>query len=223
MTAPEQSYIEVAHFPIGIDREWSPDELLLAAQKSVCRNTGWPIGVVLTKRELSPKPVSNGIRAVIAATTLVGRFDFWSLERRGYFYLLRRLEEDSDTRVEPGAYLYFDTRIWRIAEVLLHCTYLYHALDLPPETEIRIQIAHRGLQGRKIKAADPIRSISMSGRMSHENESQWVKSVPLGTIQPNIENLVEEISSELFMLFEFWKPEPEVWKGVLQAFLGSKV
>src|SRR5215467_11087445 len=135
MTDPEQSYIEVAHYPIGIDRKWSQDELLLAAQKSVCRNTGWPIGVVLTGPELSPKPVSDGIRAVIRTKTLIDRFDFWSLDRRGYFYFLRQFEEDSDNRVEPGTTLYFDTRIWRIAEALLHCANLYRALDLPAETE----------------------------------------------------------------------------------------
>lgn len=129
------------------------------------------------------------------------RFDFWALDGHGYFYFLRQLEEDSDNQVEPRTSLYFDTRIWRIAEALLHCASLYQALDVPAETEIRIQIAHRGLQGRRLQASDPIRSITMLGRISHENESQWAKTVPRGTIEPNIETLVGEISGELFMLF----------------------
>jgi hypothetical protein len=221
MSDPAHSYIEVAHYPIAIDRKWSQDELLLAAQKSVCRNTGWPIGVVLTNPQSSPKPESGGIRAVIPTTS--GRFDFWSLDRHGHFYLLRRLEEDSDTRVKPGSSLYFDTRIWRIAEVLLHCANLYRVLDVTAETEIRIQIAHCGIRGRTLTASDMMRALSMLGRISHENESQWAKTVPLGTIEPNIGPLVEEISSELFVLFEFWKPDPQVSKGVLQAFLNSRL
>jgi hypothetical protein len=223
MTDPKHSYIEVAHYPVGIGGGWSQAELLTAAQKSVCRNTGWPLGVVLTRPELSPKPMSDGIRAVIRTATFIDRFDFWSLDRRGYFYLLRALEEDSDDRVKPETSVYFDTRIWRIAEALLHCSHLYQALDVAAETEIRIQIVHTGLQGRKLIASDTIRAITMSGRISHENESLWAKTVPLGTIEPNIETLVGEISGQLFMLFEFWEPQPEVWKGVLQAFLGARV
>ena len=223
MTDRENSYFEIAHYPIGIDRKWSQDELLLAAQKAVSRNTGWPIGVVLTKPEFSPKSVSDGIRAVISAKTIIDRYDYWSLDRIGRFYFLRELEEDSDDRVAPGTSLYFDTRIWRIAEALLHCANLYRALDVPAETEIRIQNVHHGLRGRKLTASDQMRAITMSGRISHENESQWAKTLALGSIEPNIEVLVDEISRELFMLFEFWKPMPDVSKSVLQAFLSSKV
>ncbi len=225
MTEPnrEQAYVEITHYPVGIDGKWSQGELLAAAEKSVCRNTGWPIGVVLTKPELAPKPMSDGIRAVIETRTFIEKFDFWSLDRRGYFYFLRRLEEDSDERRPAGKVLYFDTRIWRIAEGLLHCANLYRALELPAETEIRIQIVHRGLQGRTLLASDQMRALTMSGRISHENESRWKKAAPLGTIEPNIEALVEEIFGELFMLFEFWKPQPEIWKSVLQGFLGSRV
>jgi hypothetical protein len=223
MTDPEHSYIEIAHRPIGKEASWSHEQLLLAAQKAVCRNTGWPIGVVLTQPDLSPKPVSDGIRAAIRTTTFIDRFDFWSLDRRGYFYFLRKLEEDSDERIKPGTSIYFDTRIWRVAESLLHCANLYQALRLATETEIRIQIVHRGLQGRRLTASDGMRAITMSGRTSHENESQWTRTVSLGTIEPNIEMLVEEVCAELFMLFEFWKPQPDVWKSVIQGFLRSRV
>jgi hypothetical protein len=219
----QPSYLEIAHYPVGLNADWSQADLLAATQKSVSRNTGWPIGVVLTRPEFSPKPMSDGIRAVIQATTVIDRFDFWSLNRRGYFYFLRQLEEDSDDRVKPRTSLYFDTRIWRIAEGLQHCAILYRALNLPDETQIHIQLVHHGLEGRKLVASDPIRSFAMFGRISHENESRWAKLVPLGAIEPNLEALVGEISGELFMLFEYWQPQPEVWKSVLQTFLNSRV
>jgi hypothetical protein len=223
MTDPERSYIEIAHYPVSIDGGWSQVELLEAAQKSICRNTGWPMGVVLTNPELSPKPMNDGIRAVIRRTVLGDRFDFWSLDKRGYFYLLRMLEEDSNARRQPGTAIYFDTRIWRIAEGLQHCVNLYRALGVPPEAEIRIQMVHHGLRGRILLESDQFRALTMSGRVSQENESRWTRTIPLGAIEPNLESLVGEISGELFMLFEFWEPSPDVWKGVLQGFLGSKI
>jgi len=222
MTEQVHSYLEVAHFPVGIDRKWSQDELLMAAQKSVRRNTGWPVGIVMTNPEYSPKPVSEGIRAIVPSA-LNDRFDFWSLDRSGRFYFLRTLEEDSDDRIAPGTSLYFDTRIWRIAEALLHCANLYRALGLSLETEIRIQITHCGLRGRRLTSSDSMRAFTMVGRVCHEDQSQWAKTVPLGTIEPNIEALVREIGGELFILFEFWKPTPEVWKGVVEDYLSSRV
>jgi hypothetical protein len=223
MIDPEHSFLEVGHCPLGIQRKWSQDELLLAAQKSVCRNTGWPVGVVLRHPQLSPKPVKDGIRAVVRTATFADRFDFWSLDRNGCFYFLRSLEEDSVGPAGPGTHLYFDTRIWRIAESLLHCANLYRELEVPNETEIRVAITHSGLRGRKLSASDPMRAATMFDRVSHENESKWEKTVPIGTIEPNLEPLVGEVCEELFMLFDYWKPQPEVWKGILQAFIGSKV
>lgn len=223
MTKLEHGCIEIAHYPVGIGGLWSQANLLAGAQKSVCRNTGWPMGVVLTNPEFSPKPFRDGIRAVIRSPRFADTFDFWSLNKRGYFYLLRLLEEDSDARTEPGKSIYFDTRIWRIAEALQHCANLYRTLDVPPETEIRIQITHYGLEGRVLVASDPLRNLTLFGRISHENESRWAKTVSLGMIEPNLETLVGEVSGELFMLFEFWTPAPEVWKSVLQEFLRSRV
>jgi len=225
MTEPEfePGYFQIAHYPVDIEKDWSQADLLAAAQKAVCRNTGWPIGVVLTNPELSPKPTSEGIRAVIRTTTFHYNFDYWSLNRQGYFYFLRQLEEDSDDRTQHEKILYFDTRIWRIAEGLLHCANLYRSLDVPAETEISVQIVHHGLQNRRLKSSDPQRAMMMYGRLSHEDESRWTRTVPLGAIESSIEALVGEISGELFMLFEFWQPEGEVWKSVLQRFLNSRV
>ncbi len=219
----EPAYIEIAHYLAGTNRDWSQSDLLAAAQKAGCRNTGWPIGIVLTKPEFSPKPMQDGIRAVIRARMFHEGFDFWSLDRRGYFYFLRRLEEDFVTQSQDEKVLYFDTRIWRIAEGLLHCANLYRALQVPAEAEIRIRMLHRGLQGRVLLASDPMKAITMSGRISHENESRWERTLPLGAIEPSVEALVGEVSQELFTLFEFWRPEPEIWKAVLQAFLKSRV
>ena len=221
MEIEKTAYLEIAHHPIGIGKEWSQAELLDAARKSVCRNTGWPIGIVLTNPDAAPKPMRDGIRAMIRPVFREGS-DSWSLDKRGYFYFIRELEEDFDDRTGGKRSLYFDTRIWRIAEGLLHCANLYRSLAVPTETEIRVQIAHHGLEGRTLLAANPVRFM-MHGRTSHENEIHWAKTLPLGTIEPSIEDLVGAIAGQLFMLYEFWQPQVEFWKVVLQKFLKSRV
>ena len=55
-------YIEVTHYPLALQRNWSQRELSEAAQKAACHNTGWPMGVVLTRPEVAPKPLKDGIR-----------------------------------------------------------------------------------------------------------------------------------------------------------------
>jgi hypothetical protein len=42
-------------------------------------------------------------------------------------------------------------------------------------------------------------------------------------IEPDLEPLVGEATGELFALFDFWRPDESVSKGVLREFLKSRV
>jgi len=213
------AHIEIAHYPMQAGHNWSQDQLLLAAQKSICRNTGWPMGVVLNRPDAAPKSMSTGIRASIHSSVLSDMYDYWSLDKQGTYFLLRNLEEDWNARGKGK--VFFDIRIWDTAEALLHCSNLYKALDLRPESEIKILISHKGLAGRLLGAANPSRHFY--SRKCEEDELTWEKVMPLGAIEPSLESLVGEATGELFTLFEFWRPAEEVWKSVLQEFLKSRV
>jgi len=212
-------YLEVVHYPVNAGRTWDQVQLLEAARKSKCRNTGWPIGVVLSSPDKAPKPVHDGIHASIRGES---DFDDWSLEKHGAFHFVRRYEEDSEWSGVKNA-LFFNTRIWRVAEVFLHCAKLYQALDVSLTTEISIEVAHHGLKGRDLSSSGPIQALMMSGRKCKTDSCTWKNTVQLGLIEPNLESLIKDALGELFILFEFWQPEEKVWKQVLNEFLTSRI
>src|SRR5712692_10968091 len=59
------AYFDIAHIPTGNHRWPSQQELLSAAERSVVRRTGWPIGLVLHRDEAQPQPYQTGISAMI--------------------------------------------------------------------------------------------------------------------------------------------------------------
>ncbi len=46
-------------------------------------------------------------------------------------------------------FIWFDVRIWRIAEVILHSAALYRELGVPPDEPYLLGVNHGGLQGRE--------------------------------------------------------------------------
>lgn len=213
-------YIELLHFPRNVDRTWSQADLLAAAQRAVCRNTGWPMGVVLTTPDHAPHPLPDGIRTSIFSTIFAPSFDYWSFEKRGAFYLLRAFEEDLRSK-QPQKVLWFDSRIWRVTEAFLHCSNLHRALGVESDSEIEIEISHYHLEGRQLSADNPRRDVSP--RKCEADEVHWQKALPLGAIESGLETLVREVLGELFVLFEYWKPAEQVWNGVIGEFLRSRV
>ena len=216
------SRFEIAHFPEGIPAAWDQERLVDAARKAVVRKTGWPIGVVMGKPEFAPQPLADGIEAMIDAAN---SFDYWALNRNGTFYFLRRLDEDGDwDRARRGQenWVYFDTRIWRVAEALLHCSNLYEDLDVAADTPISIRIDHSGLRGRVLGAGNRMRAMHWR-RSTGEDAVSWSKTVPLGSIQPSLADLTKEITRELFMVFEFWEPTDHIYREVFNEFSKSSM
>lgn len=219
---PGAGIFEVMHYPVGASTTWNQGRLVAAAQRAVARNTGWPMGIVMNKPQFAPKPTVFGIRATINAGD---RFDYWSLDKSGAYYFLRILDEDTDhdlRRRAGGPWIYFDTRIWRIAETLLHCSNLYRELELPLETVIAIRVAHSGLKDRLLGVANPMRMMHWN-RKCEEDEIIWSKAVVLGSIEATLEDLTREAAKELFMVFEFWEPSDQVFSEIFNEFSRSKV
>ena len=214
------AYIQVTHYPLTIQRTWSQSELAEASRKAECHNSGWPMGVVLNKPGSAPRPLKDGIRAIIHSEFVGKMLDYWSLQRDGRYFFLRTLLEDTVDRGENR--IFFDTRIWDCAEALVHCAGLYRELHVPEDAEISVSITHKGLAGRILGVAAPNRMIHFP-RKCTEDEITWQKRLPLGTIEPDLEPLVGEATGELFALFDFWRPDESVWKDVLRQFLNSRV
>jgi hypothetical protein len=222
-------YLEVIHAPETPQGPFSHKELLRAAEAAQCRNTGWPIGVVLTRREeYRPKPVASGILAKIVSDTV----DYWFLKNDGAFYFARTFVEDSahfkESRLqgEEVRIIAFDTRTWRVAEAFLHASKLYEALGFGEEISINFQITHKGLKGRVMTATDYGRAFTLrEGRTCElQDVVDWnpLQPIQLGRITPNLKDYTYEVVSHLFDFFDYADIPRQVIDGIVDNFLGVR-
>lgn len=214
------AYMEVAA-SIAPTADADQRVLLDAVEAASVPNFGWPIGVVLGNRdEYRPRPVPDGIVAEIAIgdeSHLDRRsYDYWKLFRDGRFYTLLSLFED-----ERGEnVLFFDTRIFRVTEALLFLARLYRRLDASDTDVVSITVRHAGLNGRTLTAANPQRHLFP--RTSTADSAEASISVPLITLETEIDHLVGEILQPLFMLFDFFELGDEVLRDVVNDFLAKR-
>jgi len=183
-------FMEVCHFCSDTLIERPQQELLSAARQAQVPLSGWPIGIVLEDEDVRPRPTNEGILAVVSIPVSFGRrFDYWTLSRGGDFYTLRSLSEDDLHEDRAGKGIYFDVRIARATEVLLHCANLYKALGVDPNAQIELQTRYGGLKGRTL-GASPRRDIRPRTNV-HENEvSVDPVRFRLGTVEDQIVELV---------------------------------
>lgn len=222
----KRGYFEVIHAPVTPQGPFGRMELRRAAEEAECRNTGWPIGVVLDRGEHGPKPMSDGILAKIVSN-VHDSADYWFLGTDGSYYFSRTFVEDSAAygeqrlRGEKVKVLAFDTRTWRVAEAFLHASKLYEALNIEGETSIAFRITHKGLKDRLMIASDPGRHIRRD-RTCQEEEATWNKEIPLNSITSDLKELTFEVVSELFVFFTYAKFGRGLIDGIVDKFLSSR-
>lgn len=208
--------------------EWNQHELLAAAQRAELRNTGWPIGLVLQRPGLAPVPTPDGIEARLGRYGSGRAEDFWYFRKDGSYYVSRLFEEDFETphftssEGHPERCIWFDVRIWRIAEVFLHSATLYRELGITPEEPYALAVNHRGLETRESYVSTPLRHVSR-GRICRSPAATWVREVTQDYVTSNLKSLVAEVASGLFVLFDFAQVSQEVVDGIVDEFLHSRV
>lgn len=101
------SKITLGHFSfaarvLGTSKKISAKEIIEANQ-SARRYTGWPALVTLHQEQTRPRLVDGCIEAWLAHTSYpdVGHADFWRIDTKGNYFLLRGYQEDS-TDSEKG-------------------------------------------------------------------------------------------------------------------------
>ena len=137
-------FMEVYHLCPDVIMNKTQQELVAAAKQAMIHASGWPIGAVFDREDFKPRPTNDGIFAV---TRTERRFDYWSLNKTGDFYTLMSLIED--TRSESA--MYFDERIARAVEALLHCSNLYRVLGVAPSVQVELTMRYGGLRGRSLE------------------------------------------------------------------------
>ena len=208
-------------------REWTQYELLAAAQRAELRNTGWPIGLVIQRTGLAPVPTPDGVEARLGRYDSGEVEDFWHLRRDGSYYVSRLFEEDfesppfTSSEGHPERSVWFDVRVWRIAEVILHSSSLYRELGIPSDEPYVLSVNHRGLEGREFYVSTPSRFVRR-GRTSHSGEASWTREVTQDLVTSNLKGLVGEVAEDLFVLFDFAQIEQLVVDELVNGFLTGR-
>ena len=195
------------------------NELVEAVETSKISTFGWPIGVMgFGSDEMRPKPLSDGI--VNSIFGLNGdSYDFWALKKDGSFYLLKSLFEDKREKKQ----VFFNTRIVRTTEMLMFLSRLYKKLGALKENVISFHLRHAGLANRYLT------SIRGNGSLSHpygpckENDIETNIAIILADLDKSVSSLVSELLSPVFMLFDFFELEQEIYDDIVLKFRGGKV
>ncbi|MFQ5860602.1 MAG: hypothetical protein ACE5IG_03520 [Dehalococcoidia bacterium] len=209
-------------------RGWSQHELLAAAQRAELRNTGWPIGLVLQRSGLTPVPTPDGIEARLGRYGSGQTEDFWFLRKDGSYYVSRLFEEDfegpsfSSSEGHPERSVWFDIRIWRIAEVILHSAMLYRELGIPPDEPYALTVNHQGLEGREFYVSTARRFVRR-GRICRSTAATWMQELTQDYVASNLKGLVGGVAGGLFVLFDFAQVDQAVVDEIVDDFLRSRV
>ena len=197
-------------------------ELLRRAEAAQLETFGWPIGVVLNREGLRPKPRTDGIVAELAINEgdIHSGYDYWTIRKDGAFYLLNSLFEDER---KPG-HIFFNTRIVRITETLLYCIRLYSGLGVPLDSRVSIGIRHGGLKGR-ILSTSSIARREPPPRSSISTEDKVYSEVviTLENIEPDLVNIVQEFTQPLFVVFNFFELDKKVLEEIVNRFVAGEV
>jgi hypothetical protein len=188
-------------------------ELYDAAQQAVIHTFGWPIGIFMTKEAFRPRPRADGISAEVAVDDK-SSYDYWALRKNGDYFLFKSLFEDS--RAENV--IFIDTRVIRTAEVLLFCGRLYERLGVVPENTVRIAVGYSGLKGRTLSSA---KSGVWNRRVCSEDSIESEIKIRLTQIQADLVGLVVALTTELFQLFDFFKPTPRQYETLVNDFVNE--
>jgi hypothetical protein len=193
-------------------------ELLSAVRSSQINTFGWPIAVILDRREYKPRPFGDGIRAELAFTESRDSYDYWAIRKNGDFYLLQSLFEDARGRNT----LFFNTRIVRVTEALMFADRLYTELGAAPDAKISARFTHRGLAGRALKSAGQLRLLFHNG-VAHDQSSETESVIVLGDIKSALVDEVQRVCAPMFMLFDFQEFARAVYEDIVRRFEKGQV
>jgi hypothetical protein len=172
--------------------------------------------VLRNREEFRPRPTNDGI---VAQVDTDHDYDYWTLAKDGDFYTLMSLFEDS--RIERA--LYFDTRIVRTTEAVLHCINIYKAFGVEPSGSVALTVRHGGLRGRNLAAASPGRLSLFSHQNWYEDEVTAAITFRVGVNQSEITKLVKSLCEPLFMVFDFAGFPDATYEQIVSNFIQGRV
>ncbi|MCH8206756.1 MAG: hypothetical protein IH956_07100 [Chloroflexi bacterium] len=222
-TEAEAGYVDSSQRLLQVGgRKWDQAQLLEAAKRGQLPHTGWPIGVVLEPPDVRPRPMADGIEATL------GQEDYWAFKEDSSYYVFRQFEENSQKASftsslgHPERPIFFDTRILRIVELLIHSTTLYRSLGIPPDEPYLLSINHGGIRNREFYVNTMDWHVRR-GRVCKVPAAEWTREVTQDYAITQLKPLVEEIANGLFVLFDFAKVENSTLSVLVDRFLDARL
>lgn len=167
--------------------------------------TGWPIGIIMTREGARPYPNDGCIEAWLGNIfSEPDSADYWKISPKGNFATYRGYQEDAEgSKKEPGSVLDFTIPIWRVAEFLLHGYRFAKAFNLS-DLSMQVTFKWNGLKGRSL--------VAFSGRyFPPDNRNTMQDSVEsnfliddVSLIDTSLPDFVEQILKPLYEVFDFF-------------------
>jgi hypothetical protein len=180
------------------------------------------MGVVDNREEYSPRPTSEGILALVSSAG--HDFAYWTLTKSGDFYTLVSLPEDHRDEDRALRTVWFNTRMSRAAEALVHCVNLYKALGVEPNAHVEMAVRYGGLRGRTLTASSTELSYLAPGSKNlYEDEiSVPALTFKLSVVETEIVDLVRKLCAPLFVVFDFASLTNDIYQQIVTDFVRRK-
>jgi hypothetical protein len=218
-------FMEICHFLPDSFISKRQLDLLSAARQAEVRMHGWPTGVFLDKPgDLLPVPINEGILANVSVDIFGGHlFAYWVLTKSGDFYTLTSLTEDERDEDRSRKVLWFDSRIVRAVDALLHCANLYKVLGADPNARIEMTVRYGGLRGRTLKAFSPTRPLLRRENLHEDEVSIPPFTFKLGAVQAEMVDLVKKLCEPLFVIFDYAEFSDDIYRQIVMDFVNGKI
>lgn len=195
-------YMEISISPELNDININQSELLTIAASSQIRAFGWSIAIIFidAPQENKPIPKPDGVISEVLNEGNIyfpGKsYDYSYFRKDGKIFIIKDIYENRayPNCINPG------TRIIRTTEILLYISRYYSKLGLNSAIPININIKYFGLKGRKIWWP----GYYGSEKVSQEDTCESQIRVSLNDIENKLPELVNELLSQLFILFDFY-------------------
>ena len=185
-------------------------------QHSKGTETGWPIGIFLTRDDQRPRPHGQTIEAWISSRVWSRGLDYWYAKPTGFFYQTRAFEEDLE--LQPGATVLDVTLpIWRMGESMLHAARMAQNYGTPVE-HIRLYSRYQGLADRVLWSHRPEfdlfdRYVSRSDVWSNEI------NVPVQFDRERLATMLHQLLTPLYEQFDLFEMPLDAYRNELRRML----
>jgi len=177
-------------------------ELKQAAQAAAIHNYGWPIGVCLTRNDLAPKPIKDGIAVQIDSN----HYQRWALSTNGDFFVRESFVVEDDRDNHRNRSIYWNIRAIRLTECFLYIHRLATIFNAPPNTVAKFEFKHSGISSRILLQSGnefwPDLDLDID-QPAFENEIEYSVDCTIKDIPGNIIGLVKQVCEPLYAMFNF--------------------